>query len=277
MSPSFRFSRLLLLAACACQALVLSQVARSQSSSTAVDFGPVNIGSASPATSVTLRFYTAATPGQVSVLTQGASGFDFALAQLNSCTEVASGGVCTVYVTFAPKFAGTRYGAVLLQDSASGNVIATNYLQGTGVGPQVNFLPGFESEVSNGAWYPSATAVDGSGNVYIADSSNNRILKETLTASGYSESAVATSSLSYPSGIAVDGSGSIYIADTGNNRVLKETFAVGSYTESTVPTTALVNPYGVAVDGAATSTSPIPATIACCWRRHLPVLIPRIL
>jgi len=52
--------------------------------------------------------------------------------------------------------------------------------------------------------------VDGGGNVYIADSYNARVLKETLSAGSYTQSVVAssaTSGLSAPEGIAVDGNG----------------------------------------------------------------------
>jgi uncharacterized protein YjiK len=98
-------------------------------------------------------------------------------------------------------------------------------------------------------------AVDGSGNVYIADTYNSRVLKETLSAGSYTQSVVAssaTNSLDAPWGVAVDGSGNIYIADSGNSRVLKETLSAGSYTQSVVAnaaTNGLANPGGVAVDG----------------------------
>jgi DNA-binding beta-propeller fold protein YncE len=216
------------------------------------NFGAVNIGSASSPIAVTLTFTTATALGSVSVLTQGATGLDFANAGAGTCTVGASynvGDSCSVSVTFTPSLAGARYGAVVLENH-SGNVIATSYLQGTGIGPQVNFLPGTESAVTASVMAsPSGVAVDASGNVYIADSGNNRVLKETPSEGGYIESTVPTSTLAYPYGIAVDGSGNLYIADYGNNRVLKETPSAGSYTESTVPTSPLSFPSGVAVDG----------------------------
>jgi DNA-binding beta-propeller fold protein YncE len=216
------------------------------------NLGTVNIGSASSAIAVPITFNTAATLGSVSVLTQGATGLDFVYAGAETCTVGTSynaSGSCTVNVTFKPMLAGTRYGAVVLLDG-SGNAIGTSYLQGLGVGPQVNFLPGAETTVSTSTLYnPSGVVVDASGNVYIADYGNSRVLKETASANTYTESTVPTSSLSGPSGVAVDGSGNLYIADSANNRVLKETLSAGSYTESTVPTSALNWPSGIAVDG----------------------------
>ena len=175
---------------------------------TGTSFGTVNIGSASSAIAVPLTFNTAATLGSVLVLTQGVTGLDFANAGAGTCavgTDYNGGANCTVNVAFTPKFAGSRYGAVVLQDG-SGNVLATSYLQGTGIGPQVNFLPGAESTVSTSALNnPSGFALDASGNLYIADTYNNRVLKETLSAGSYTESTVPTSTLAYPYGVAIDG------------------------------------------------------------------------
>ena len=76
--------------------------------------------------------------------------------------------------------------------------------------------------------------MDGSGNVYVADTGNNRILKETWSAGSYIQSTIPTSSLSSPGGVAVDSAGNIFIADTDNQRVLKETQTTGGYTESVI-------------------------------------------
>ena len=80
--------------------------------------------------------------------------------------------------------------------------------------------------------YPGGVAVDGSGNIYVADYSNNRIRKVTASTgiittvagngtAGYNGDAqLATSAeLNQPWGVAVDGSGNIYIADYWNARV----------------------------------------------------------
>ncbi len=78
---------------------------------------------------------------------------------------------------------------------------------------------------------PSGVAVDASGNVYIADSGNNRVRRVdtsgniaafagTGTAGNTGDGAAATSAtLDTPIGVAVDASGNVYIADTDNRRV----------------------------------------------------------
>ena len=90
---------------------------------------------------------------------------------------------------------------------------------------------------------PLGVTVDASGNIYIADSGNNRIRKVTASTGiittvagngtgGYSgDSGVATSAeLNSPSGVAVDASGNIYIVDSGNNRIRKVTASTGVIT-----------------------------------------------
>src|ERR1035438_2669151 len=91
-----------------------------------------------------------------------------------------------------------------------------------------------QTTICSGLNSPDGVAVDGSGNVYISDSYNYRVLKETLTPTGYTQSVVPTSGIDQPSGVAVDGNGNVYVADTYNGRVLEETLSAGSYTQSTV-------------------------------------------
>ncbi len=82
---------------------------------------------------------------------------------------------------------------------------------------------------------PSAVTLDSAGNVYIADTANNRIRKVNTsgiitTVAGSSavstgligDGGLATSAiLNSPRGVMVDSSGNLYIADSGNNRVRK--------------------------------------------------------
>jgi sugar lactone lactonase YvrE len=80
---------------------------------------------------------------------------------------------------------------------------------------------------------PRGVAVDGSGNIYVADTGNNKIRKvtsggvvTTLAGSGIWSSTDATgaaASFGVPQGVAVDGVGNVYVADTGNYMIRKIT------------------------------------------------------
>ena len=62
-------------------------------------------------------------------------------------------------------------------------------------------------------------AVDGSGDVFIADTGNNRVVEVTARRDPDHRRLRAR----HPAGVAVDGSGDVFIADTGNNRVVEVT------------------------------------------------------
>jgi sugar lactone lactonase YvrE len=94
---------------------------------------------------------------------------------------------------------------------------------------------------------PLAVAVDASGNLFIADSDNNRIRKvntagiiSTVAGNGSigfsGDGGPATSaSLLVPQGVAVDAVGNLYISDTGNSRIRKVDFpSLATLTISTI-------------------------------------------
>jgi len=78
---------------------------------------------------------------------------------------------------------------------------------------------------------PTGIAVDGIGNVYVADTFNNEIRRvtpggvvETLAGTGAGGSAdgpAGTATFYHPSGVALDAAGNLYVADTGNNKIRK--------------------------------------------------------
>jgi uncharacterized protein (TIGR03437 family) len=100
-----------------------------------------------------------------------------------------------------------------------------------------NGSPGYNDgpATSAGLNFPTGVAVDGAGNIFIADRGNNFIRKVTPAGmmsrvagngnQGFSgDGGPATSAaLSYPSGVAVDAAGNLFIADAGNNLIRKVT------------------------------------------------------
>jgi hypothetical protein len=121
---------------------------------------------------------------------------------------------------------------------------------------------------------PYNVAVDGSGNVYVADTSNSiiRMITPAGVVTTIAGAALVTGSTDGPGGsalfdnpigVAVDGSGNVYVGDTGNDTIRKITLVSGVWMVSTLAGSAgnygssngtgsaasFENPNGVAVDG----------------------------
>ena len=79
--------------------------------------------------------------------------------------------------------------------------------------------------------FPTGLALDGSGNLYVADSGNHRIRRidaegviTTLAGTGEpgfggDGGAATEAQFAWPIGLALDGSGNLYVADSGNHRI----------------------------------------------------------
>jgi hypothetical protein len=125
--------------------------------------------------------------------------------------------------------------------AGSTQVLAPNSIITTAVG---NGTPGYGGDggaaTAAALDSPAAVAVDAAGDLFIADTSNNRI-REVIKATGniitvagngsggYSGDggpATATS-LYHPTGVAVDSAGDLFIADNGNSRVREVVKATG--------------------------------------------------
>src|SRR3990170_4317252 len=145
-------------------------------------------------------------------------------------------------------------------------------IAGTGTG---GFSGDGAAATSAQLYNPHGVAVDGGGNVFIADTANHRIRRvdavtgfiSTIAGTGINgfsgDGAAATSAqLDYPYGVAVDGAGNVFIADTINDRIrrvdgvtgLISTVAgtgVGGFSGDGAAATSaqLNNPTGVGVDG----------------------------
>ena len=219
-------------------------------------------GDNGPATSATLSF-----PSSVAV--DAAGSVYIADSDNNSIRQIAvDGTVRTVAGTGVSGFTGDGLqaasaqlsnpqgvavdsgGSLYIADTANqrirkistAGVITT--VAGTGPGGSgTDGVPATQSRLFN----PMGLALDAAGNLYIADSANNRVrmvspqgiistVAGTGTAGSSGDGANATAAtLRNPEDVAVDSAGNLYIADSGNTRVRKvdskgiiTTFAGGS-------------------------------------------------
>ena len=227
-------------------------------------FGAQPVGATSGEQNVNVTAQIAGTVASVHILTLGVSGLDFEAgigAMTCASATLSAGQTCIVSVTFTPAWPGSRAGAVELLDSQS-RALGIAYISGSGVGGldvlvTGNVLPVAGSGSATGPILdgnpatsasldrPAGVALDGAGNLYIADTGHNRIrvvsassgIISTLAGNGTAayggDGFVSNStavSLNAPGGVAVDGAGNVYIADTGNNVVRKITASTGIIT-----------------------------------------------
>lgn len=210
--------------------------------------------------------------------------------QLTAYGEHGDGGAATRASVYHPGgIAVDANGDVFIADNGD-NVIrevtpdgVIHRYAGTGIGGLGFAGPsGFPATLSS-LYHPQDVAVNAAGDVFIADTDNNRVVevtpagREFLVAGtgrvGYSGDGgpAVHARLNTPTGVAVDAQGNLYIADSGNNVIRRvdaktgiittvagnyaDTVAnggVGGYSGDGGPATSaqLNDPQGVAVDGA---------------------------
>jgi sugar lactone lactonase YvrE len=138
----------------------------------------------------------------------------------------------------------------------AGDVIAYDFSTLAGMAPGSADGTGSSARFLN----PGAVAVDGSGNLYVADSGNSTIRKITPAgvvttfagspgSIGSADATGGSARFNRPQGVAADSAGNVYVADTGNNAIRKIT-PDGAVTTLALGAVHLSGPQGVAVDGA---------------------------
>lgn len=123
-----------------------------------------------------------------------------------------------------------RFGTVYVADAGSSNRIRKITPAGevvTLAGGAEGFADGAGAAASFNT--PSALALDMEGNLYVADTANNRIRKITQEGivttlagdgtAGFRDGAATAAQFNAPTGLAVDARGHVYVADTYNDRI----------------------------------------------------------
>ncbi|MDR3678342.1 MAG: gliding motility-associated C-terminal domain-containing protein [Flavipsychrobacter sp.] len=210
-----------------------------------------------------IKFPSGSTSGTNGTIVAGGNGNG------NGATQLAgSDGICldasgNLYVTDPNN---NR-----VQKFASGSTSATSgttVAGGNGAGTATNQLN-----------YPSSVAVDGLGNIYVADANNNRVQKwpsaavagTTVAGSAAGTSGSTAALLNFPTGVVIDGNGNLFVSDFNNNRIqqfaptIPLTFSAltpGSYTAIvTTYTGATATTAPFVIPGAPTVTGPSNQTV----------------
>ncbi len=201
---------------------------------------------------VTLAFAAAALGQNYNIQTFAGGGvpqnLQAASASLGLVTGIAADSAGNIYIVLQ------SYSAVVRMDTTG----ALTLVAGTG-------KPGYSGDNGpataaqlNSPW---GLAVDTAGNLYIADSGNNRVRKVSNGVITSIPVNITGASLTNPTGVAVDSSGNLYVAAAGNNLVLKVSGGVtvpvaGTGTagfngySGTATSVQLNAPWGVAVSAA---------------------------
>ncbi len=191
----------------------------------------------------------------------GGDGASATSAYLDTPTGVALDSAGNLYIADSHNHRIRKVTAGIISTIAGNGIAAYSGDNGSALSASLNL--------------PTAVAVDASGNLYIADTSNHRIRKIVVstisTVAGTGEQffagdggAATLASLDTPTGVAVDTSGNIYIADRHNQRIrmVNASGIISTIAGSGVPTfssafggdggsgtaAALAKPRGLSVD-----------------------------
>ncbi len=141
---------------------------------------------------------------------------------------------------------------------------------------QTNFTSSGHGVSTTDEYGPGGIAIDSSGNLWVADSGNNRVIQYAFPIStdepasmvlgqsdcGSNSAGLSSIALNNPEGLAFDPSGNLWVADASNNRVLEFTYPFSKgeaastvlgqpdFTSDSSATTSsgLDSPNGIAVD-----------------------------
>lgn len=163
-------------------------------------------------------------PGRVVNTTAGTGAVGYSSAPDSATSATLADPAAVAYDSAGNLYIADASNHVIRQVSTSGVIqtVAGNGIEGYGGDGAAATAAQLDT--------PTGVAVDGSGDLYIADSHNHRIrmvragIITTIAGTGVAGfsgdgGAATAGELSLPSGVAVDATGNVYIADTNNHRI----------------------------------------------------------
>lgn len=133
-----------------------------------------------------------------------------------------------------------------------------------------NFTSNVAGTTQGGMSGPHGLALDSAGSLYVADSTNNRVLKFTNPSSNTSGlasgmfgqtnfnaalSGSGAANFNNPVGLTVDGEGNLWVADKGNNRVVEFTSIASQATNGSASASLVLGQTGFGLSGSSTTAS----------------------
>ncbi len=184
--------------------------------------------------------------------TEGNSDGPGANAQFHNPAAVAADASGNIYVADLENHTIRKIDASGVVSTFAGSAGRAGYVDGVGSAARFN--------------RPSAVVIDGSGNVYAADSENSTIRRIApdgsvttfagrATLTGRTDGSSSQARFNHPSGLAIDAAGNLFVADQGNQLIRKITPAsavttLADFSENAGNALPVRTPSAVAVDTA---------------------------
>lgn len=219
-------------------------------------FPPTAVGAtAANGPTFNIVFNAGTTIASITAVQGSAPATEFAVTP-GSCApgSFAAKATCSFTVSFTPAAVGVRTGSVLITDS--NGATTTTLLSGVGTGSAVAVDPGTPNAIGKSFKSPSGIALDGAGNVYVADAEAGTV--EEYPVGGGDAISIGTD-LKVPTSVALDAAGNVYIlnqgtgntASSGKGSVVEVPSVAGVLTDSAQKTlvSGLNDPGDLVLDG----------------------------